>query len=213
MLDNCKVYIIDDSHEVRQAIRLLMLSVGLEVLEFESADQFIADNPEIGALEGCILLDVRMPGMSGLSLLQHLATLPLAPPVIMISGHGDIPMAVSAVQAGAITFIEKPFNEQELLDNVHLAFRKDSVQRGKSMKIQAIKSCMDKLTQREKEVLYKITEGQRNKAIAAELNITQSTVEAHRAKIMQKMEAATLSQLMRMVIYLEKCDDSPQENP
>jgi FixJ family two-component response regulator len=122
-------------------------------------------------------------------------------------------MAVSAVQAGAITFIEKPFNEQELLDNVHLAFRKDSVQRGKSMKIQAIKSCMDKLTQREKEVLYKITEGQRNKAIAAELNITQSTVEAHRAKIMQKMEAATLSQLMRMVIYLEKCDDSPQENP
>ena len=207
-MDECKVYVIDDSAEVRQAINLLMSSVGLEVVEFESANQFLDQEKQIGNLEGCILLDVRMPGMSGMALLEHLQQIPCSPPVIMISGHGDIPMAVRAVQAGAITFIEKPFNEQDLLDNVHRAFKKDSIQRGKNMKIQAIRQRMESLTSREREVLYAVAEGRRNKVIATDLNISQSTVEAHRARVMEKMEAASLSELMRMIIYVENEDEA-----
>ena len=205
-MDECKVYIIDDSAEVRQAINLLMSSVGLEVVEFESADAFLSEDRDIAKLEGCILLDVRMPGMSGLALLEHLQQIKCSPPVIMFSGHGDIPMAVKAVQEGAINFIEKPFNEQELLDNVHRAFKLDSIQRGKNMKVQSIKKRLNSLTSREKEVLYAVTEGQRNKLIAVELNISQSTVEAHRARVMEKMDASSLSELMRMIIYIENSD-------
>lgn len=205
-MDECKVYIIDDSAEVRQAIKLLMSSIGLAVVEFESADEFINSELKIDQLEGCILLDVRMPGMSGLTLLDHLQQINCSPPVIMITGHGDIPMAVNAVQAGAVNFIEKPFNEQELLDNVHRAFKIDSIQRGKNMKIQLIKKRLDSLTSREKDVLYAVTEGQRNKNIATTLNISQSTVEAHRARVMEKMQAGSLSELMRMIIFIENSD-------
>ncbi|MBL7004817.1 MAG: response regulator transcription factor [Gammaproteobacteria bacterium] len=209
-MDECKVYVIDDSAEVRQAIKLLMSSVGLEVIEFESADHFLQTDLDIAKLEGCILLDVRMPGMSGLAFLEYLQDIKCAPPVIMISGHGDIPMAVRAVQDGAINFIEKPFNEQVLLDNVHRAFKVDSIQRGKNIKIQAIKTRLDSLTSREKEVLYAVTKGQRNKVIAIDLNISQSTVEAHRARVMEKMEAKSLSQLMRMIIYIETVDENTE---
>ncbi len=206
-MDQCKVYIIDDAKEVREAIKLLMLSVGLDVVEFESADDFIVKTKDFTRLEGCILLDVRMPGMSGLSLLEKLSGIKCAPPVIIITGHGDIPMAVKAVQAGAINFIEKPFNEQELLDSVHRAFKIDSIKRGKNIKIKAIKDRLNALTNREEQVLHAITDGQRNKVIAANLNISQSTVEAHRAKVMEKMNAESLSDLMRMVINLEHSDD------
>jgi len=200
-MDACKVYIIDDAEEVRSAITLLMESVGLDVLAFHSADDFL--NNYRTDFEGCILLDVRMPGMSGLDLQEKLNEMGNAPPVIIISGHGDIPMAVKAVQAGAINFVEKPFNEQELLDSVHRAFKVDSLQRGKNVKVDAIKEKIDTLTKRENEVLYAITAGKRNKVIASDLNISLSTVEAHRGHVMQKMEAKSLSDLMRMVIYVE----------
>lgn len=200
-MDTCKVYIIDDAEEVRSAITLLMESVGLDVVAFHSADDFLT-NYRID-FEGCILLDVRMPGMSGLDLQEKLNEMGNAPPVIIISGHGDIPMAVKAVHAGAINFVEKPFNEQELLDSVHRAFKVDSLQRGKNMKVGAIKEKIGILTKRENEVLYAITAGKRNKVIAADLNISLSTVEAHRGHVMQKMEAKSLSDLMRMVIYVE----------
>lgn len=206
-MDQCKVYIIDDSAEVRDALNLLLSSIGLNVVEYESADNFIQQVEDISTLEGCILLDVRMPGMSGLTLLDKLKKIKCAPPVIIITGHGDIPMAVRAVQSGAINFIEKPFNEQELLDNVHRAFKLDSIKRGKNIKIQAIQKKVDSLTSREKQILTSVTEGKRNKVIAANLNISQSTVEAHRAKVMEKMEAQSLSELMRMVINLEKSDE------
>jgi two-component system response regulator FixJ len=206
-MDECKVYVVDDSEEVRQAIRLLMSSVGLETVEFESANAFLEQQPDPSSLEGCILIDVRMPGMSGLTLLEQLKQKNHVPPVILLSGHGDIPMAVKAVQAGALNFIEKPFNEQDLLDNVHRAFRLDSINRGKNIKIKTIKDRIDSLTPREKEVLYAVTEGRRNKMIAADMNISQSTVEAHRAKVMEKMQANSLSELMRMVIYIEHCDE------
>ncbi len=197
----CKVYIIDDAEEVRNAITLLMESVGLDVEVFHSADDFL--NNYRADFEGCILLDVRMPGMNGLDLQEKLNDKGNAPPVIIISGHGDIPMAVKAVQAGAINFVEKPFNEQALLDSVHRAFKVDSIQRGKNMKIDTIKEKIATLTKREKEVLYAVTTGKRNKVIAADLNISLSTAEAHRGHVMQKMEAKSLSDLMRMVIYVE----------
>ncbi|VAW52363.1 Nitrogen regulation protein NR(I) [hydrothermal vent metagenome] len=200
-MDTCKVYIIDDAEEVRSAITLLMESVGLDVVAFNSADDFLSNYRT--DFEGCILLDVRMPGMSGLDLQEKLNEMGDAPPVIIISGHGDIPMAVKAVQAGAINFVEKPFNEQELLDSVHRAFKVDSLQRGKNVKVGVIKEKINTLTKRENEVLYAITAGKRNKVIAADLNISLSTVEAHRGHVMQKMEAKSLSDLMRMVIYVE----------
>jgi len=204
-MDTCKVYVIDDAEEVRDAITLLMESVGLEVVTFYSADDFL-DNYS-NDFEGCILLDVRMPGMSGLELQEKLNEMKNAPPVIIITGHGDIPMAVKAVQAGAVNFVEKPFNEQEILDSVHRAFKIDCLLRGKNMMIEAINKKIDALTTREKEVLYAITSGKRNKTIATDLNISLSTVEAHRGNVMNKMEAGSLSDLMRMVIHIENISD------
>lgn len=204
-MDNCKVYVIDDAEEVRSAITLLMESVGLEVVTFHSADNFLENYRD--DFEGCILLDVRMPGMSGLELQEKLNKLKTAPPVIVITGHGDVPMAVKAVQAGAVNFVEKPFNEQDILDSVHRAFKIHCKQRGNNMTIEAINNKIDGLTAREKEVLYAITSGKRNKTIAADLNISLSTVEAHRGSIMKKMEAKSLSNLMRMVIHIENISD------
>jgi two-component system response regulator FixJ len=204
-MDTCKVYVIDDAEEVRSAITLLMESVGLEVVTFHSADNFLENYRD--DFEGCILLDVRMPGMSGLELQEKLNKLKTAPPVIIITGHGDVPMAVKAVQAGAVNFIEKPFNEQDILDSVHRAFKIYCKQRGNNMTIEAINKKIDGLTAREKEVLYAITSGKRNKTIAADLNISLSTVEAHRGSIMKKMDAKSLSDLMRMVIHIENISD------
>jgi two-component system response regulator FixJ len=200
-MDTCKVYVIDDDEEVRNAITLLMESVGLEVVTFESADSFLENYSD--EFEGCILLDVRMPGMSGITLQEKLNEMKTAPPVIIITGHGDIPMAVKTVQAGAIDFVEKPFNEQDLLDSVHRAFKIDCLRRGKNMKIEAIREKIATLTPREEEVMYAIAAGKRNKIIAADMNISLSTVEAHRSNVMSKMEAGSLSDLMRMVIHIE----------
>lgn len=204
-MDNCKVYVIDDAEEVRNAITLLMESVGLDVVAFSSADDFM--NNYSADFEGCILLDVRMPGMSGLELQKKLNEMGNSPPIIIISGHGDIPMAVKAVQAGAINFVEKPFKDQDILDSVHRAFKVDSIRRGKNMMLESINEKIASLTAREKEVMYAIAAGKRNKMIAADLNISLSTVEAHRAHVMSKMEATSLSDLMRMVIYVENISD------
>lgn len=200
-MDACKVYVIDDAEEVRNAITLLMESVGLTVVTFNSADDFLSKYRT--DFEGCILLDVRMPGMSGLDLQIKLNEMGNSPPIIVISGHGDIPMAVKVVQAGAINFVEKPFKEQDILDSVHRAFKIDAIRRGENMMLDAIKEKIASLTAREKEVMYAIAAGKRNKIIAADLNISLSTVEAHRGHVMSKMEARSLSDLMRMVIYIE----------
>lgn len=195
------VFIVDDDQEVREALQLLMESVGLNVKLFDSAtgylDQFDPSRP------GCIVLDVRMPGMSGLELQAKLLEQLLCPPVIIITGHGDVPMAVRAVQAGAIDFIEKPFNDQALLDSVHRALEHDSRQRGEASHIAEIRSRLSRLTPREREVMDLVVQGLRNKLIASELSVSQSTVEAHRAKVMEKMEARSLSDLMRMMLTIE----------
>jgi len=195
------VFIVDDDQQVRDALELLMESVGLNVATFESAQVFLdAFDPDI---PGCVITDIRMPGISGLELQRKLKEQKLHPPVIIITGHGDIPMAVDAMQEGALDFIEKPFNDQRLLDSVHRAIEQDAGQRGQATQIAEIRERMNTLTKRETEVMNLITQGKRNKTIADELHVSQSTVEAHRAKVMEKMQANTLSDLMRMVLSLE----------
>lgn len=198
------VFIIDDDDEVRNALRRLMVSIGLNVQVYTSANAFMAQfDPDI---PGCILLDVRMPGMSGLALQEHLQTLPLATPVIIITGHGDVPMAVQAIQNGAIDFIQKPFNDQLLLESIHKAIEIDAKQRGKALRKAEIQERIDLLTDRETQVMEQVVSGKRNKVIAFDLGITQSTVEAHRAKVMEKMQAKTLSDLMRMLLSINNED-------
>lgn len=200
-MSEATVFIVDDDQEVRNALELLMESVGLKVQSYESAPAFLAGfDPD---RSGCILLDVRMPGMSGLELQARLAAENMHPPIIIITGHGDVPMAVRAVQSGAVDFIEKPFNDQALLDSVHRAIEKDSQQRGEASRLAEIQARVESLTPREMEVLKLVAGGKRNKVIAAEIHVSQSTVEAHRAKVMEKMEAKSLSDLMRMVLSLE----------
>lgn len=197
-VDDATVFIIDDDKEVRDAIKLLMQSIGLSAKTYASAHEYLEQfDPN---LPGCLVLDVRMKGMSGLALQEHLNILPLAPPIIIVTGHGDVPMAVQAVQNGAANFIEKPFNEQVLLDSIHRALEVDAKQRGKALKIAEIRQRLDQLTRRERQVIGYVVKGERNKSIASHLNITLSTVEAHRAKAMEKLQAKSLSELMRIMI-------------
>lgn len=201
MSEQITVFIVDDEEDIRDSLQLLIESVGLVAETYDSAqtylDNFDATRP------GCLILDVRMKGMSGLSLQEHLnENEPLHPPIIIITGHGDVQMAVRAVKSGASEFLEKPFNEQQLLDSIHIAIEQDAEQRGKASKLAEIQARVDRLTDREKEVMELIVTGMLNKNIASELNISQSTVEAHRSKVMDKMEARTLSDLMRMIISL-----------
>ena len=195
------VFVVDDDEEVRDAMKRLMNSVGLKVETFASAEEFLAQFDS--ARPGCLLLDVRMEGMSGLDLQKRLALEEVQPPIIIITGHGDVPMAVRAVKAGAVDFIEKPFNEQVLLDSVHRAIELDGANRGRALQLADISACLECLTPREREILDLVVAGKRNKVIAGELGISQSTVESHRARVMEKMQAESLSALMRMMLSLQ----------
>ena len=200
MMDEDTVFIVDDEEEVRDSLKMLIESIGLVAETYESAQAYLQNFDP--SRTGCLILDVRMRGMSGLSLQEHMQKEPIHPPIIIITGHGDVQMAVRAVKAGASDFLEKPFNEQRLLDSIHLALEQDAVQRGKASKLAEIQHRVNRLTEREMEVMELIVNGMLNKNIAFELNISQSTVEAHRSKVMDKMEAKTLSDLMRMIISL-----------
>jgi RNA polymerase sigma factor (sigma-70 family) len=196
------VFIVDDEAQVRDALKLLMDSVGLAAETFAAAQEYL-DQFDAQRL-GCLVLDIRMPGMSGLELQERLSKEPLHPPIVIITGHGDVPMAVRALQAGAVDFIEKPFRDQVLLDSVHRAITRDAEQRGEASRVADIEARLQRLTPREREVLDLIMTGMRNKVIAVELGVSQSTVEAHRSKVMEKMEAKTLSDLMRMMLSITK---------
>ncbi len=201
MSEQAVVYIIDDDIDVRSALELLMESVGLQVKTYTCAADYLAQFNMKQA--GCLVVDIRMPGISGLELQAQLAAGKHHPPIIIITGHGDVPMAVKAVKAGAVDFIEKPFNNQSMLDSVHRAIELDAKQRGEVSHKLEISGRFESLTPREKEVFIRVVEGKRNKVIAAELFITQSTIEVHRSKVMEKMLAKSLSDLMRMALVLE----------
>jgi two-component system, LuxR family, response regulator FixJ len=189
------VYIIDDEPDVRDALGMLMRSVGLNAEIFPSAveflDQFQLEWP------GCILVDIRMPGMSGIELQKKLNAMGAPIPVIIISGHADVPTAVRVIQEGAVDLLEKPVGEQELLDKVHQAIERDRKLRAGYVEKQQIQSCYDQLTQREKEIMSEVATGKMNKVIAYELDITTRTVELHRAHVMEKMQARSLADLVR----------------
>ncbi len=194
------VYIVDDDDAVRSSLRLLMKSVGIQAQVAASAQDFLAQFD--AEQPGCLVLDVRMPGMSGLELQQQLNLQGAMLPVIFITGHGDIPMAVEAMQHGAFDFLPKPFRDQDLIDRVQRALQADAANRGKLKQKDAIRMRFESLTPREREVLELVTKGKANKVMAGDLGVSQRTVEIHRARVMEKMEARSLAELVRMTMEL-----------
>ena len=196
------VFIVDDDAAVRSSLRLLVKSVGLSAAVFTSAQEFLSSYDT--RQPGCLVLDVRMPGMSGLELQQQLNLRGAVIPVIFITGHGDIPMAVEAMQHGAFDFLQKPFRDQELIDRIQRALEKDRENRAALGQRARIRERLDSLTPREREVLALVTSGKANKVMAADLGLSQRTVEIHRAHVMEKMAASSIAQLVRMVLDLEE---------
>jgi two-component system response regulator FixJ len=196
------VFIVDDDEAVRNSLRLLLKSVGLTASALSTGREFLETYKP--AQPGCLVLDVRMPGMSGLELQEQLNHQGAVIPVIFITGHGDIPMAVEAMQAGAFDFLQKPFRDQHLIDCIQRALAKDRATRAELKERSAIRERLESLTPREREILTLVTSGKPNKIMAAELGVSQRTVEIHRARVMEKMGATSLAQLVRMVMDLDE---------
>jgi FixJ family two-component response regulator len=192
------VFVVDDDESVRNSLRFLLKTVGLQSMLLPSAQEFLrAYKPE---QPGCLVLDVRMPSMSGLELQQQLNLRGAIIPVIFITGHGDIPMAVEAMQHGAFDFLPKPFRDQDLLDRVQRALEKDRANRSNLKERTQVRERLESLTPRELEVLALMTKGKPNKVMAADLGLSQRTVEIHRAHVMEKTGASSVAQLVRMVM-------------
>ncbi len=194
------VYVVDDDAAVRSSLALLLKSVSLAVEPCESAMQFLERVPPEAA--GCLVLDIRMPGMSGLELQQQLKQRGYGLPIIFITGHGDVSMAVHAMREGALDFIEKPFRDQELLDRVFQALEQDRARRRAADETVHLRERFAGLTPREHEVMLRIARGQANKVIAIELGLSERTVEIHRAKVMHKTGARSLAELVGMAAKL-----------
>jgi FixJ family two-component response regulator len=192
------VFVVDDDEAVRGSIRLLLKTLGLATQTFASAQEFLATFDQGRA--GCLLLDIRMPGMSGLELQEELNARGAMLPIIFITGHGDVPMAVEAMQRGAMDFLQKPFRDQDLIDRITKAIERDRAGRDLLGNRERLGARIATLTPREREVMALVTQGKANKVIAADLNLSQRTVEIHRAHVMEKMGANSLAHLVRMVI-------------
>jgi len=190
------VFVIDDDASVREALESLIRSIGLRVETFPSTRDFLKKRlPEISR---CLVLDVRLPGTSGLSFQRQLAKAEINIPIIFITGHGDVPMSVRAMKAGALEFLTKPFRDQDLLDAIQLALEKDRARRTRDAEIQILKARFESLTPREQEVLPWVITGKLNKQIAAELGTSEATVKVHRSQLMRKMHAESVADLVRM---------------
>jgi len=190
------VYVIDDEETVREALSSLFRSVGLQTKTFGSAKEFLQFKlPDAPA---CLVLDVRLPGMSGLDFQIELASMDLRLPIVFISGHADVPMSVKAMKRGAIEFLTKPFRDQDLLDAVRLAIERDQVERQRNQMTLDLRTRFDSLTSREKEVFALVSTGLMNKQIAGEMDIREVTVKVHRGNVMRKMGARSLAALVRM---------------
>jgi FixJ family two-component response regulator len=199
------VHIVDDDDAVRDSLSLLLDSVDIANCNYASANSLLESlqNKDLSVLAGCVVMDVRMPGMSGIECQQELIALNCTLPIIFITGHGDVPMAVEAMKKGALEFIQKPFREQELLDCIQHALLKNQQSYHETMHVKEIASRLNLLTQREKQVMQRVIAGQANKVIATELNLSQRTIEIHRANVMEKMQANSLAQLVTMVVTQE----------
>jgi len=195
------VHIIDDDEGLRESLAFLLRSAALEVRSFDSAKAFLNELPD--AALGCVISDVRMPDMSGIELLRRLKELKIAVPVIVITGHGDIALAVEAMKIGAVDFFEKPFNDDLLVASVRAALHQQEDQTKRDVKRTEIEHRISTLSRREKDVLAGLIEGRANKQIAFDLGISPRTVEIYRANLMNKMQADTLSELVRMALLAE----------
>ncbi|MBN2886311.1 MAG: response regulator transcription factor [Chromatiaceae bacterium] len=196
------VFVVDDDQAMRTSLQWLIESTGMSVETYASADDFLAHY--VPGRAGCLLLDVRMPGMSGLDLQGYLARENYRVPVIIITGHGDVAMAVKAMKAGAADFIEKPFDDEDLLRSIRNALAFDARQRASREACAEVAVRLAELTPREHEVMAMVTEGRANKEIAAALGVSAKTVEAHRARVMEKMRAGSLAELVRMALLAER---------
>ena len=191
-----RVFIVEDDPSMRNALRNLLRSVGLESQLYTSAQEFLdAEKPEIPS---CLVLDVRLPGMSGLDLQKELARADIQMPVIFITAHGDIPMSVRAMKAGAVEFLPKPFRDQDLLDAIQLSLTQDRDRRQREDKIAVLQKRLHGLTPREREVFPLVVSGRSNKEIAGEIGISEITVKVHRGNLMRKMQATSFAELLRM---------------
>ena len=190
------VFVIDDDPSMRAALGDLISSVGLQARLFASPQEFLHTKPP--DIPGCLVLDVRLPGMSGLTFQNELAKAGIALPVIFITGHGDIPMSVRAMKAGAVEFLTKPFHEQALLDAIHTAIERDKERRRGALMSVELQERYLTLTERERQIMALVVTGRANKQIAAELNLSEMTVKVHRGQVMRKMKAASLPELVRM---------------
>lgn len=196
------VYIVDDDEAVRDSLSLLMEAAALQFQCFETAAEFLAncrdDQP------GCLVLDVRMPGMSGLALRDELERREVLLPIIFITGHGDVPMAVDAMKHGAVDFIQKPFEDEVLLERISQALKQNAADRYEAQTLHSVEARYAKLTPREREVMAMVVSGNANKVIAQDLGVSQRTVEIHRARVMEKMRARSIAQLVKQAGILAK---------
>jgi FixJ family two-component response regulator len=194
--DKPVVFVIDDNLSVRDALGSLIRSIHLSVQTFGTTEEFLRfrrpDAP------GCIVLDVRLPGLSGLDFQREMTRSKIDLPVIFITGHGDVPMSVRALKAGAIEFLTKPFRDQDLLDAIHLGIERDRSRRQAAVIVAKLRGCFASLTSREREVMLRVASGRPNKQIAAELKLSEFTVKVHRRHVMRKMKAKSLADLVRM---------------
>jgi|SRR5215469_8421741 len=194
--DTPAVFVVDDDADLRASIQGLLKSAGLRSEGFETAEQFLQRK----ALRGpsCLILDVSLPGISGLEFQQQLRSAGLQIPIIFVTGHGDIPMSVKAMKSGAVEFLTKPFDDNELLDAVQQALARDSARLVKEAEVAALRERYDTLTPREHEVMLLVVSGLLNKQIASELGTSEITIKVHRAQVMHKMQAGSLAELVRM---------------
>jgi FixJ family two-component response regulator len=194
------VYVIDDDASLREALGSLFRSVGLRVQVFASATELLQS--KLPAVPSCLVLDIRLPGLSGLDLQTTLANTDIRIPIIFMTGHGDIPMSVRAMKAGAIDFLTKPFRDQDMLDAVTMALERDRQRRSDERGVSDLRALFESLTPREREVMAFVTDGLMNKQIAGEIGISEITVKIHRGNVMKKMGARSLADLVRMADML-----------
>ena len=194
--DQATVFVVDDDPSMRRSLESLLRSVGHDVHAFSSAPEFM--RAERKNAPGCLVLDVRLPGMSGLAFQQELAKAGVALPIIFVTGHGDVPMSVRAMKAGAVEFLTKPFDDQVLIDSVHAAIERDRARRRDEAKLASIRHRFESLTERERQVLGHVVSGRVNKRIADELSLSVVTVKVHRGQVMRKMQAKSVAELVRM---------------